>query len=230
MKDKALKYLNRNPLLFAGMINPILRNTAEILYADEDGILIHEKVSDGYMVSAPTLEKGKQLLSNIRHCKLIACHEDFLVDYIKNKYKLPQQLTCYQLIYPQKDPISMKDRLRIKELTSTDIPFIMKNYDKLSLEEITKIIELKHLFGGYIHDTLVGFVGSHLEGSMGLLEIFKEYRGNGYGIELEIFMINRFLEKGLTPFAQVETDNIISLNLQKKLGLIPSETPVYWMF
>ena len=44
-------------------------------------------------------------------------------------------------------------------------------------------------------------IGEHLEGSMGLLEIFPQYRGRGYGTEME----------------------------RKKLGLTISEERMYWM-
>lgn len=41
-KDKAIKYLRKNILLNIGMIEPIRRCTAEILYAEIDGVLIRE--------------------------------------------------------------------------------------------------------------------------------------------------------------------------------------------
>ena len=77
---------------------------------------------------------------------------------------------------------------------------------------------------------MVGFIGQHLEGSMGLLEVLPQYRKNGYGMELEQTMINYMLEKGLIPFCQVEVTNEKSLRLQKKLGLTISREQVYWLF
>ena len=65
---------------------------------------------------------------------------------------------------------------------------------------------------------------------MGLLEVLPQYRGKGYGTELEGAMIAHQLEKGLTPFGQIETDNRKSLGLQRKLGLTISEEKMYWMF
>ncbi|WP_407717634.1 GNAT family N-acetyltransferase [Floccifex porci] len=77
---------------------------------------------------------------------------------------------------------------------------------------------MNHLFIGYKDNIPVGFIGLHLEGSMGLLYILKEYRGNGYGIELEMFLVNRLLFENKIPFGQLETENNHSIFLQKKLG------------
>lgn len=33
-----------------------------------------------------------------------------------------------------------------------------------------------HLFGGFLGDKLVGFIGEHPEGSIGILEVLPEFR------------------------------------------------------
>ena len=77
---------------------------------------------------------------------------------------------------------------------------------------------MNHLYIGYKKNILVGFIGLHLEGSIGLLYILEEYKGNGYGTELEMFLVNHLLFKNKIPFGQVETENNHSIFLQKKLG------------
>ena len=74
----------------------------------------------------------------------------------------------------------------------------------------------------------VGFVGLHPEGCFGLLEVFPEQRGQGYGAALEAHILRFCLENGRVPYCQVEVDNIVSLNLQKKLGLdVSPETSLF---
>lgn len=68
------------------------------------------------------------------------------------------------------------------------------------------------------------------EGSIGILEVLDEYRGRGFGSALEKFMVNRILEKGQTPFAQISVDNQVSMDLQRKLGFEISTERVYWLF
>ena len=76
----------------------------------------------------------------------------------------------------------------------------------------------------------MGFIGEHLEGSMGLLYIFPEYRRKGFGTVLETYLIAKTMEDGYIPFGQVEKDNLRSLSLQKKIGMTTSDNLIVWMW
>lgn len=65
---------------------------------------------------------------------------------------------------------------------------------------------------------------------MGLLYVFPEYRRRGFGTALQTYLISKTLQKGFVPFAQVEKDNINSLNLQKKLGMEKSDNLIVWLW
>lgn len=54
---------------------------------------------------------------------------------------------------------------------------------------------------------------------MGMLEVFPQYRGRGFGRQLEAAKIGAQLERGLIPWAQIFPDNTASIHLQKVLGL-----------
>ena len=110
------------------------------------------------------------------------------------------------------------------------IEIILRHYNKLSNNEIEKLLKGRNIFGGYKNNVLIGFIGNHLEGSIGLLEIFPEYRRLGYGTILESYMVNKTLENGLVPFSQVEVENKKSIALQKKLGFKISKDKLYWLF
>ncbi|MDY4797689.1 MAG: GNAT family N-acetyltransferase [Floccifex porci] len=127
-------------------------------------------------------------------------------------------LECYPIAYLKKEPFNYKSELNIRIACIKDLSFILNHYTLLEEWEIRKIISMNHLFIGYKDNIPVGFIGLHLEGSMGLLYILKEYRGNGYGIELEMFLVNRLLFENKIPFGQLETENNHSIFLQKKLG------------
>ena len=65
---------------------------------------------------------------------------------------------------------------------------------------------------------------------MGLLEILPPFRRQGFGAELERFLIGRMLDQGLIPYCQFETDNLPSSLLQEKLGLSVAEEKIVWLF
>lgn len=122
------------------------------------------------------------------------------------------------------------EQLEIREPDAETMQLIQSSYDKLSEEELNQIHRLHNLYAGYLDGDCVGFIGSHLEGSMGLLEVFPKYRRRGYALELERFMIAHMLRQGLLAFAQIETWNAASLELQKKLGMRISKEKIYWLF
>lgn len=230
MKDKAIAYLMKDLLLNVCMIEPIRRNTATILYADTDGVLLKEQKSDAYMISVDNFERGVDLLDKISECSLIVAHQEFMVDYILNKFGLHEKLKCVQAVYMDKAKIDVTEELEIRQLEQKHLKVILEHYDKLSDEEIKEILVNGNLFGGYKNGRLIGFIGNHLEGSMGLLEIFPQYRRLGYGAALESYMINQMVEKGLVPFGQIEIGNEKSIALQNKLGFSISKNSVCWMF
>ncbi|MCI5856963.1 MAG: GNAT family N-acetyltransferase [Agathobacter sp.] len=92
----------------------------------------------------------------------------------------------------------------------------------------------KALFGAYIRtedgtESFAGFVGKHAEGSVGMLTVLPEFRGQKIALALETYMINKELEQGFTPYGQVREDNAASIKLQQKVGLCFSKTPIFWV-
>ena len=86
------------------------------------------------------------------------------------------------------------------------------------------------MYLGVAEGKVVGFVGEHIEGSLGMLQVLDEYRKKGYGGELEKAMIAKHLEKGYTPFAHVEVHNTASINLQKRIGMEFLEKKIVWLY
>ena len=153
-----------------------------------------------------------------------------MVDYILQKYKLTETLECVQAVYMDKTGLHISNEIEMRKLEPKHKKVILGHYDKIPDEEIEELLNDGSLFGGYKNDNLIGFIGNHLEGSIGLLEVFSEYRRLGYGTILEKYMINRMLENGLVPFAQIVVNNEKSIALQKKLGFSISEGSMFWMW
>ena len=83
---------------------------------------------------------------------------------------------------------------------------------------------------GFAGEEFVGYVGRHREGSVGLLNVFPQYRRRGYGQELETFILNQVVAAGERPYCQIFEGNAASLALQAKLGWLLAEKPICWLF
>lgn len=230
MKDKAINYLSKNPLLHTDMLEAIRRNSADLIYAEEDGVLIREQYSDAYMISVIDVELGCNLINTISESNLFVAHQKNMVELISTKFNLKGMIECFQVVYVRKNLLEVSDEIYIRALKLEHLDVILEHYKKLSYAEVKELLEQGAMFGGYKDGVLIGFIGNHLEGSIGLLEVFPDFRKRGYGTILESYMVNRMLQKGQVPFAQIEVNNKASLELQKKLGFCVSEDRVFWLF
>lgn len=181
------------------------------------------------MLSKMDMDLGIRLLEKLNEPKLIEVHQENLAQYALRRFVFSDMLECFQVVYTSKAKPELRKGLDIRRPTNEELETIKDNYDKISHEELYKINEIGNLYAGISDGKMVGFVGSQLEGSVGLLEVFPEFRRLGYGTELEKHMIALMMDKCYVPFGQVESHNKKSLAMQKKLGLEASEDKLYWL-
>ena len=138
-------------------------------------------------------------------------------------------MECYQVAYyGEKPPCGAA--LTVRAADVGDLPMLLENYQLISPEELEEVVRRQGVLLGYDGDRLIGFIGEHLEGSMGLLYVFPDYRRRGFAAMLQTQLIARTLERGFLPFGQVEKSNRASLALQRKLGMARSDDLIVWMW
>jgi GNAT superfamily N-acetyltransferase len=224
----------------------IKRGTAQIIEKTDDAILLKDTRSKALMLACDDVSKGMEILKqniddtkrNIGDTKqnngetkpLIMISNAELGRRVADKFGYENIMECYQMAFLSKEPPKADDVLEYKTATMEDFPLISREYGLVSKEELKELIERGNIVMGYENSSPVGFIGEHMEGSVGLLQVLQEHRRKGYGTALEIEMIRRTLEKGDIPFGQVVVGNTASLELQKKLGLTKSEGTIFWMW
>lgn len=217
----------------------IKRGTAQIIEKTDDAILLKDTRSKALMLACDDVSKGMEILKqNIDDTKqnngetkpLIMISNAELGRRVADKFGYENIMECYQMAFLSKEPPKADDVLEYKTATMEDFPLISREYGLVSKEELKELIERGNIVMGYENSSPVGFIGEHMEGSVGLLLVLQEHRRKGYGTALEIEMIRRTLEKGYIPFGQVVVGNTASLELQKKLGLTKSEGTIFWMW
>ncbi|MEG0453655.1 MAG: GNAT family N-acetyltransferase [Coprobacillus sp.] len=217
---------------YIDMLEPIRLGYADIIYKDEKQLIFIETRSQALMISMHDISHFKEIYERENLCKyeLINVKQKEIVDILVN-YGKKYQFSCFQEVYIKNNKIALSEDYRIQLLQRDDISLITKYYKEVDdIEYIQHIVDNQHMWGIFEEEQLAGFIGIHLEGSMGLLEILPNYRRKGYGEALESFLINWYLENDLVPYCQVIEGNEASLKLQKKLGLKKSEILSYWLF
>lgn len=230
MKEKALEYLNKNYVENINIIEPLMRDRLEILKVSRKGVLAYGKEENIYYISTDSKEEAIIMLEGIGEAELFNVNRQAPLEYIMQKYEFNKYQECYQCAYLRKEKIVIDSDLEIKFASHENLDLIASIYHREDKEDIKKIIARKELVIGYENDKIVGFAGIHTEGSIGLLEVLPEFRGKGYGRALESYVINILLEKGRVPYGHVISDNHISFEMQKRLGLTFAEGFMYWTF
>lgn len=227
MKKEILKYLNQDYLNNLDLIYAI-NHGASVIYFGNEGIMI--KFGDIYMMSITDADLTYRLLNNLNDCKMLASHNDCYQNFIKEKLNLDQEIIAYQYGY-LKDYVTIIDipQIEVKEIGMEYYNFIKQNYSTPVDEEyLIKRIQANVFIGAFDHDKIVGFAGIHDEGSIGFVEVIKEYRRKGIASMLETYMIDKLLKKKELIYLQVEIENISSMQLHEKLGYKRSNDIITW--
>ncbi|EHI99297.1 GCN5-related N-acetyltransferase [Clostridium sp. DL-VIII] len=234
LNHTANKILLNDFLLNVDMLECIRRGSAEILFASDGSVLLIDIPSQIYMLSSQSHKIAEHLISKISaNAEIIVSHDKFSYELLAKKFKFNNTMICYNTVYTNHTPLESKNStVNIKILTLGYKDIIMKYYSKAEIIEegyIEDRLKSKVMFGAFINDDLCGFIGSHTEGSIGMLEVIPNYRGKGIGAALQIAATNSALANGRYPYGQVIEDNLASAALQKKLGFELSKNKVYWL-
>ena len=220
-------WLSRDPLGHTDITEALRRGLGEIAAATERGVLVSADEDSCGMLSCADLEAALGLLAGKRF-PLLAVHQPELEIPLCRELRMECWMRCRQAVYPGKEPPAETEE-NIRLLTGEHLDFLQENYRHEDSEYLSWLLERQALYGAFRAGELVGFIGKHAEGSMGLLEVLPAWRRQGVGESLERFLIARELERGNVPYCQVFLDNQASLALQRKLGLTLSEGTVIWL-
>ncbi len=100
--DRAVSYLSKDRLSHMDMLEVIRRGQADVIRAEESGVLLHDRPSGAWMLSASDEDMGERLLSEIpREEKdlLFLVHQDFLRDSIARRFHRNLVNECIQAVY-----------------------------------------------------------------------------------------------------------------------------------
>ncbi len=249
-RDQAcVEQLLKNKLHNIDMIELLRRGQAQILYFEKDGVLLRDKASGCFMMTAKDAQAAERILhgskedmlnlSANREEWLFISHQDFINPIVRELFGMDSFLECYQAVYTRKEMIPvpkvkvvLKDRetpIEIRTLSMTHFDIVNEHYKMADGDYVGDRIKHGAMYGAFAGEILTGFAGIHVEGSSGMLEVLPEYRRQGIGRVLEAFLINHQLEKGYTPYGQVSSENEASLSMQKSMGLYFSKEKVWWL-
>jgi len=232
MEIAAQKYLSNDRLLHMDMIEAIRLKEADILYAGEDGVLIYQIPGGIYMLSAASEDSTRRISALIKNAQLIVLHQPYLKNELMERFSLTKTMVCHQAAYMKDVPVQFsQEQADIRPLQMDDFPVVLAHYSSLPDPDYIKSRIAAGMLGIYVDNQLAGFIGTHPEGTIGMLEILPEFRRRGLAFVLESAMMKRQQSLGRLPFAQIIAGNEASIALHEKLGMeMTEDAPVWWLY
>jgi len=160
--------------------------------------------------------------------KDVVVTQEFVKEFLVNKCGMQVACQCVQAVCTRKEALPVRYK-NIKQLDITHLNYVLEHYEGACKTYLEERISVGAMYGAFDEDKLIGFVGLHEEGSMGMLFVEEAYRRQGIGASLESFLINVQLSSGFTPYCQIMEGNQESVALQEKLGLYLAEPPMWWL-
>ena len=228
--QKAREYLERDPLLYMDMLGPLDRGMVEVVSLREDGLLLYNGPGEAFMLAADSLEAGKALCAGVEAMEIATAHDGETGAFLRDQYHLPDLRGCTQAAYLEKEPLPVPPGFEIRPLGEEFFSLILENYHSFTDPEyIHKRIAAGVMHGAFQKGELLGLIGTHSEGSVGMLEVLPQHRRKGAATALMAFMTGFCLERGWVPFSQIFHGNEASLALHRRLGWALSQRPLYWV-
>ena len=228
-KQQVIKRLSRDKRNNIHIIECLSRGLGEILYARGEDIVVYQRDDRICMVNAGTPEQGKELLKNCipKEAELFVTGQDFMKSLLEES-GYHTLFSCRQFLYTERTqlPVRHKD---IRRLDMDSFSYVCEHYDKDSTSYIRDRLLAGVMYGAFTDDRLVGFIGMHSEGSLGMLYVDEAQHRQGLAASLVAYAVNRMLERGWTPYGHVITGNEASMRLQEKLGFYQAKNTFWWV-
>lgn len=202
------------------------------LYEGKEGSILRQGERGSVLTD---IVSGKRLLELLNELEVpqitqLAVKSEDAFEALRLAYGFSERCPCSQWVYTAQEP-PKQIACDIRPLTAEHTEQVVQHYHLVAdpLSYIRNRIDLGQMWGLFEGNALAGFIGTHDEGAIGLLEILPDFRRKGYGYALEAWVIAHELALGYVPYCHVVEGNHVSEALQQKLGMVRADQPVLWI-
>lgn len=238
LREKAQAYLRRKTDQNINLLAALHDGIARVVLAEEKGCLLctGENI---WQIAAADTETALRFYERIpADTTMLEVQEVSQVESVAARFQ-PRCIELYYNAWYAEASVALPDNgAEVRRLTAGDAETLAQYYhlpgpDAGDLAETAAYLRSRAssgtLYGAYFDGKLAGFVGTHDEGSIGVLTVLPEFRRRGLGTYLERLAIQKALERGDLPFGQIAEGNEASLALQRSLGMTIAREMVCWM-
>jgi len=218
-----------DPVFYADMIDAIGRG-ARVLADTPTGVMLRTP-GRAIQLTAADADSTDELLDHLDGpVRLLVAHDEHSVPVVQRRFGFERATPCYSSVFQGTGitPVTLPG-VRIEPLGPEWAQVVADNYHPDDLRYAVNRLEAGVMLGAFRGDTLLGFIGQHSEGAMGLLDVLPEYRHHGIATVLLTRLTHDLLAAGRVPYDHIIVGNDASEQLQRKLGFTISTRILYWM-
>ncbi|MDR0435800.1 MAG: hypothetical protein LBH11_03420 [Propionibacteriaceae bacterium] len=230
----ALAYCERDPLSYVDITETLRRGGGEVVAAGRDGVLVRCNTRSLLYLAADSGEAANLLLAGVEPPEVMVVHGDEAADVACQRFGLAATPRCWQVaLVSGKLPEPPRADLVFRTLGAEYTHEVAIRYTlQFSEERIRENLDAGLIIGGFLidePDKMIGFIGTHEDGSMGFLEVYPEFRRGDVGTCMTIELARRHLAHGWTPYGHIIEGNLASLNMSQGLGFSKAEGTLRWL-
>lgn len=190
-----------------------LENDSALILGKSDHLWAHiAGISEAEL--SPILEKYN------KKTKYYFSVEDWMIPIILNYGTADWIMITNRYVLEENNFIDLPN-LETVTIDKSYAPFIFENSDYkdyTSIEYIEERLERDISAGIIINDNLVAWGFTHDDGALGFLNVIKEFRNKGYGLNILLSLIQMKKKRKSPVFGNILPENTPSINLVNKLG------------
>ena len=161
---QAQSYLERDPLRYMDMLEPIRRGMVEVAALREDGVLLYNLPGELYMLAADSVESAQALCAGVGEMELAVAHSRKTGEYLQKRYGIARCQGCTQAAYLGKEPFPAAQGVEIRPLGQEAFSVVFANYHSFSDPKyIRERLDAGVMRGAFAQGQLLGFIGMHSE-------------------------------------------------------------------
>lgn len=232
------QYLIQNAMVFCRQrlvprilpLTALERGTARVLALEEGVLLLYDPSFEGHMFCWDDEAAARALLYGFQAKELLMMEHTALDEEARVIHGFDGGMVCHSCAYLSREPLPVNQPVTLRLLCPQDLPMVTAHHREMGEETLAHALREGRLFGGWVGEELVGFIGTHQEGALGMLYVLEAHRRRGYAQAMEARMINQFLARGERVFGQIKAGNTASLALHRHMGYTIAETLGSWLW
>lgn len=214
------------------MIEPLRHGEATVVHISSDGVLARHR-EGVWFASVRTDAAARNVLDLVDGDDVFCTHGEVGLELFLEHLGRPEVMHCRQVLL--KKPISEaflsmeQSEYTLSPLNPSHLDLVVAQYHTAPPAYVLGRLRAGAMLGAWVGDELAGFIGTHAEGSIGLLKVVPKFRRRGLATLLESEICRRLQAAGRVPYGQVFIGNDASMALQRKIGFTCAASTVHWL-